>query len=136
CKTRDVLGTVGQVAVHEEDVLEPALGSPRRARDHGRAIPAIHRMRDDLEPGAGSRQALQDRGRTVAGAIVYDNQRRPVRQPVQHARNLSNAALRAQDRKSTRLNSSHGSISYAVFCLKKKNKTIQNACHWYIKSPM
>src|SRR5438034_2789423 len=42
------------------------------------------------------------------------------------------AALRAappagfppvQDRKSTRLNSSHTVISYAVFCLKKKNKT-------------
>src|SRR5207245_7240471 len=30
-----------------------------------------------------------------------------------------------QDRKSTRLNSSHGSISYAVFCLKKK-KHIQS----------
>src|SRR6516225_4425788 len=29
---------------------------------------------------------------------------------------------RAPDRKSTRLNSSHMSISYAVFCLKKKNK--------------
>src|SRR5258707_15825127 len=28
-----------------------------------------------------------------------------------------------QDRKSTRLNSSHANISYAVFCLKKKNKT-------------
>src|SRR5207247_10957936 len=28
-----------------------------------------------------------------------------------------------QDRKSTRLNSSHEWISYAVFCLKKKNKT-------------
>src|SRR5947209_11215803 len=27
-----------------------------------------------------------------------------------------------QDRKSTRLNSSHANISYAVFCLKKKNK--------------
>src|SRR2546429_6634916 len=27
------------------------------------------------------------------------------------------------DRKSTRLNSSHGYISYAVFCLKKKNET-------------
>src|SRR5438128_3175973 len=27
-----------------------------------------------------------------------------------------------EDRKSTRLNSSHGSISYAVFCLKKKKK--------------
>src|SRR2546422_2245071 len=29
---------------------------------------------------------------------------------------------RLQDRKSTRLNSSHGYISYAVFCLKKKKK--------------
>src|SRR2546422_11378309 len=29
----------------------------------------------------------------------------------------------AIDRKSTRLNSSHGYISYAVFCLKKKKKT-------------
>src|SRR3712207_8121984 len=30
--------------------------------------------------------------------------------------------LGAQDRKSTRLNSSHANISYAVFCLKKKKK--------------
>src|SRR2546429_5553774 len=32
------------------------------------------------------------------------------------------ATKRARDRKSTRLNSSHGYISYAVFCLKKKKK--------------
>src|SRR5256886_7632182 len=31
----------------------------------------------------------------------------------------------AQDRKSTRLNSSHSQISYAVFCLKKKKKTFR-----------
>src|SRR2546430_4431654 len=31
-------------------------------------------------------------------------------------------ALHRLDRKSTRLNSSHSQISYAVFCLKKKNK--------------
>src|SRR5690242_21631750 len=31
-----------------------------------------------------------------------------------------------EDRKSTRLNSSHMSISYAVFCLKKKKKTTQS----------
>src|SRR5689334_25190305 len=31
------------------------------------------------------------------------------------------ARLLDEDRKSTRLNSSHSSISYAVFCLKKKN---------------
>src|SRR3712207_7060318 len=30
------------------------------------------------------------------------------------------------DRKSTRLNSSHANISYAVFCLKKKKKTTNN----------
>src|SRR3712207_7672322 len=30
----------------------------------------------------------------------------------------------ARDRKSTRLNSSHANISYAVFCLKKKNSTL------------
>src|SRR2546430_10976605 len=38
-----------------------------------------------------------------------------------------------RDRKSTRLNSSHSQISYAVFCLKKKKKTIHaaiaTACH-------
>src|SRR5207245_8077083 len=34
---------------------------------------------------------------------------------------MSARAAACRDRKSTRLNSSHGSISYAVFCLKKKN---------------
>src|SRR5947209_15599428 len=32
--------------------------------------------------------------------------------------------VNGKDRKSTRLNSSHANISYAVFCLKKKKKTI------------
>src|SRR5947209_12411876 len=40
-------------------------------------------------------------------------------------RTLSLAAT-AIDRKSTRLNSSHANISYAVFCLKKKKKTRDN----------
>src|SRR2546429_6922531 len=35
------------------------------------------------------------------------------------------AQLELGDRKSTRLNSSHGYISYAVFCLKKKKKIYQ-----------
>src|SRR5437764_10846216 len=33
-----------------------------------------------------------------------------------------------KDRKSTRLNSSHRCISYAVFCLKKKNVSIHHRC--------
>src|SRR5690625_6430871 len=40
---------------------------------------------------------------------------------------LSHIILDVQDRKSTRLNSSHVAISYAVFCLKKKIKRIEDA---------
>src|SRR5258707_4393533 len=36
------------------------------------------------------------------------------------------SAAAERDRKSTRLNSSHANISYAVFCLKKKNKQKRN----------
>src|SRR2546430_14181088 len=40
-----------------------------------------------------------------------------------------------QDRKSTRLNSSHSQISYAVFCLKKKNKKYTKLdCHRMINT--
>src|SRR2546426_2001541 len=43
------------------------------------------------------------------------------------------AALGVGDRKSTRLNSSHLVISYAVFCLKKKNKK-KTPTHTYVVS--
>src|SRR5438874_9094963 len=42
--------------------------------------------------------------------------------PMNHPRLATGQALTG-DRKSTRLNSSHVEISYAVFCLKKKNNT-------------
>src|SRR5205809_3034454 len=45
----------------------------------------------------------------------------------------SEARLRTiieRDRKSTRLNPSHGYISYAVFCLKKKNKKKKRVCYY------
>src|SRR5258707_8635164 len=42
-------------------------------------------------------------------------------------RTESYAAQTAGDRKSTRLNSSHANISYAVFCLKKKNNTFSTS---------
>src|SRR3712207_7832478 len=37
-----------------------------------------------------------------------------------------------KDRKSTRLNSSHANISYAVFCLKKKKNNYMTTIHLYI----
>src|SRR3989449_8512003 len=46
----------------------------------------------------------------------------------QNAAHIKELAAQLQrDRKSTRLNSSHGYISYAVFCLKKKKKTQKKA---------
>src|SRR5256885_12711733 len=72
----------------------------RRRRTRGRARAVLRRLRP---PGAHAREAAEREG--VLGAV-----RRRV------------ARLRAQDRKSTRLNSSHLVISYAVFCLKKKKQ--------------
>src|SRR2546429_5974023 len=43
------------------------------------------------------------------------------------ARPMQAVCRQSQDRKSTRLNSSHGYISYAVFCLKKKNNQARAA---------
>src|SRR2546430_12066397 len=59
--------------------------------------------------------------------IQPDGALAPAAQVVQHTGKGPNAerqeAPHAQDRKSTRLNSSHSQISYAVFCLKKKKCT-------------
>src|SRR5207248_11617971 len=43
---------------------------------------------------------------------------------------LGGAASDVEDRKSTRLNSSHRTISYAVFCLKKKKIHSSMVCRW------
>src|SRR2546422_3163624 len=60
-----------------------------------------------MVPAAGQRRRAEPAARAVAGAGDHE---RVVLE------------LDRADRKSTRLNSSHGYISYAVFCLKKKKK--------------
>src|SRR3712207_7298544 len=47
------------------------------------------------------------------------------------AAGLAGAPAGVADRKSTRLNSSHANISYAVFCLKKKNQFNYPSLHIY-----
>src|SRR5258707_5371787 len=47
---------------------------------------------------------------------------------------LTDPCARIADRKSTRLNSSHANISYAVFCLKKKNSKAPPHTHYTSKA--
>src|SRR2546422_3569116 len=71
----------------------------------------------------GARGASACRGRrwrrVTRHGLARDRQDAPCR-----GRARRRGGVRRQDRKSTRLNSSHGYISYAVFCLKKKKKQV------------
>src|SRR2546430_12250331 len=61
---------------------------------------------------------------TLFRSAHRDRLPRPAPAPVPDLRRLRDA-----DRKSTRLNSSHSQISYAVFCLKKKKKCDVEVAH-------
>src|SRR3712207_6992409 len=65
---------------------------------------------------------------------LTDLLRRPIRRDhdlllrvVQCVERVEELLLRPLDRKSTRLNSSHANISYAVFCLKKKKRRLPDS---------
>src|SRR5688572_7603333 len=60
-----------------------------------------------------------------SGAAEHENQTRAQNEDNGHAKHSEKLA----DRKSTRLNSSHSQISYAVFCLKKKKKKNKKNIH-------
>src|SRR3712207_9442221 len=85
-------------------------------------------LHDALPIYGGARQARA--GRPVGSGQQADLlQHRPDPLPLGRAEGgeglgHGTAADAQQDRKSTRLNSSHANISYAVFCLKKKKKKI------------
>src|SRR5690606_41636710 len=80
------------------------------------ALPICRNARGTRGAGRGRAAARHRAGRRDRGARV--GARTYVR-----ARRRRRANRRGRDRKSTRLNSSHVKISYAVFCLKKKKKT-------------
>src|SRR5207247_9033653 len=83
-----------------------------RRRDHHDRVDLGTRVRrtHDLQRGEGRRNQSRKISRAAARADEHPRQ--------QHRSWLD--TLSRRDRKSTRLNSSHEWISYAVFCLKKK----------------
>src|SRR3712207_7452465 len=78
--------------------------SPDRAPRRGTALPPLEERAGIVAELAGLRLARVERERAI--------DRRPGEREAR------------PDRKSTRLNSSHANISYAVFCLKKKKKLL------------
>src|SRR2546422_4585441 len=74
------------------------------------------------EPGVPAQRERQAKVRDAQPAVRLDQHVLGL-QVAMHQAERVRVLQRRQDRKSTRLNSSHGYISYAVFCLKKKNNT-------------
>src|SRR3712207_7003268 len=64
------------------------------------------------------------RGQQLGGLRALPRQQGGAEHARAQFRGGSGGAPQRQDRKSTRLNSSHANISYAVFCLKKKKNII------------
>src|SRR5688572_31355165 len=85
-----------------------------------RSPPTRHRP-----PAGGS--CLEPRHMGGAGPIARSRRDALFAQPDEAARPRLE---REEDRKSTRLNSSHSQISYAVFCLKKKTILTATASHY------
>src|SRR5687768_17884721 len=81
------------------------------------AYKAADLVRRLSEAGAQVQVAMTDNAQRFVGAQTFQAlSGHPVRS------SLWDEQAEAADRKSTRLNSSHGYISYAVFCLKKKKR--------------
>src|SRR3712207_7053965 len=73
----------------------------------------------------GPEAVMTDGERTIAAALLTARERLAAagsETPRLDAEVLLRHVLGLEDRKSTRLNSSHANISYAVFCLKKKKQ--------------
>src|SRR5207244_10108055 len=87
----------------------------RRSSDLVRAVKIVRYT--DVLP---SRMAFEIDAHELCHAIAAVQSIEDPCHAVDHGIVESSVLLRLQDRKSTRLNSSHQIISYAVFCLKKK----------------
>src|SRR5207245_7386646 len=69
-------------------------------------------------PTGALKDAAQDLVNKVIPPLTHEQRVKAVKRALAHAASLGVTSVQNIDRKSTRLNSSHGSISYAVFCLK------------------
>src|SRR5688572_25202238 len=131
------VGLIGCRTAREEEVLPSVRAAATAHPDHARVwqvLGLMHRALEDLEPAIeafdraaglvprdpsiahGRARACFEAGQPSVGH--YENLRRLVPGDKAVLLGLAAALIAEGDRKSTRLNSSHSQISYAVFCLK------------------
>src|SRR3712207_8737758 len=73
-----------------------------------------------------------NKGRALPFRKPHEDHDAPDRRVAEHSQEQD---AHAADRKSTRLNSSHANISYAVFCLKKKKRALP-IIHAHVENPI
>src|SRR5947209_13944593 len=96
---------------------------PRPTRATHLPYTTLFRSRTEDEPTESVRRDRRRRRRHDEGGIVIRDRRQAEPAKRQHGQRNADQRRGERDRKSTRLNSSHANISYAVYCLKKKNNT-------------
>src|SRR6266480_1381394 len=110
------MSPTGPVATKAEGIRSAPGAAMTRRPDVDARLDLMRALRDTIAVGAlGTRPALRDKFTAAGfeyGSYIMSRRVNPV-----------------LDRKSTRLNSSHMSISYAVFCLKKKKNTKTHTTH-------
>src|SRR2546422_7375654 len=108
---------------------QPPPSSTHLRQLYGRAGPVDHPLLLERRLGrgeTGDRHAERRAGHVVHAHAVTEFHRRGLATMLPADADLElgpRSPAELEDRKSTRLNSSHGYISYAVFCLKKKKNT-------------
>src|SRR5439155_1368706 len=115
---------LGRELVHQRlqlvDLLDDgarALVEHRAVGAEARGIAAAEPLRRELDRCERVLDLVRDAARNLPPGLHALHA-----QQMAHVLEEEDEATRAEDRKSTRLNSSHVAISYAVFCLKKKKK--------------
>src|SRR5439155_20112138 len=114
--------TVGEAAkAFSQEYKEIALGTQRKLR----GLLSQWVIGEDLNESTGEWEKRNDAdlARPFCGLEIHTVEKRDVRMHLRKVRaTVNRLGHHNRDRKSTRLNSSHVAISYAVFCLKKKKK--------------
>src|SRR2546427_2099792 len=117
-----MVSAILELSLRPEDKIDLIPGYRVKGCVRATGTAPAHRERSPTRPSARrSHRTDNAPARRATAPVLTPSGQRPCK--------IVQERLVPRDRKSTRLNSSHSQISYAVFCLKKKKKTKKKAKH-------